>query len=416
MSSQPLLAWFQQFAVPLSGGTAGRDDYDFQPLADLFATARVVGLGESTHGASEFFRMKHRLIEFLITRFQFNVVAFEASYSGGTIIDDFVRYGHGDLAAALTGQGYTAWDTEEVSALLRWLHDHNSDLSEDRRAGFWGLDSGYNAYGREQILGYLEITAPELATDIGPTFDALEQLEARWPFLLDDAESDLAAAHLKLRQLDQPLARINSSTIDPVADRLARYLRQMMWWTGPDRNTRSRNMGTTLLELIDTGPPDTKVVVWAHNFHVGRGSDRSGKTLGDLLSERFGQSYVPVSLEFGTGQCHQRSLDSDLTSGDLVVHEVGSAPVGSLPWCLAATGAPAQAFTLRDRQPDPAVDTWFAEPQTEHAIGWTFADWAEFECVSMIAEKYDAIVYVDTITPNHPTPNATRAIARYERY
>jgi len=238
-------------------------------------------------------------------------------------------------------------------------------------------------------------------------------LEARWPFLLDDAESDLAAAHLKLQQA---LARINSSTIDPTAERVTRYLRQMLWWTGPDRNARGRNMGTTLLELIDTSPPDTKVVVWAHNFHVGRGSDPSGRTLGDLLGERFGQSYVSVSLEFGTGQCHQRSLNPDLTSGDLVVHDVESAPVGSLPWCLAATGLPAQAVTLRDRQPDPTVDTWFAEPRSEHAIGWTFADWAEFECESMIAEKYDAIVYIDTITPSHPTPNATRTIARHERY
>jgi erythromycin esterase len=416
MSSQPLLAWLREFAVPLSGVTAGPDDYDFEPLADLFAAARVVGLGESTHGASELFKMKHRLIEFLIKRCQFNVVAFEASYSGSTAIDDFVRYDRGDLDTALTGQGYTAWDTEEVTALLRWLHDHNSDLSEDRRTKFWGLDSGYNANGRQQILGYLDITAPELAVDISPTFDALNELEARWPFLLDDAESDLAAAHLKLQELRGALARTKASSTDLDADQVTRYLRQMVWWTGPDRNARSRNMGTSLLELIDTSPPDTKVVVWAHNFHVGRGSDRLGKTLGDLLNERFGQSYVPVSLEFGTGQCHQRSLNPDLTSGDLVVHEAGPAPVGSLPWCLAATGAPAQAITLRDRPANPAVDTWFAEPQTEHAIGWTFANWAEFESESMIAEKYDAIVYVDTVTPSHPTPNATRAIARHERY
>ncbi|HEY5846629.1 MAG TPA: erythromycin esterase family protein, partial [Microlunatus sp.] len=133
-------------------------------------------------------------------------------------------------------------------------------------------------------------------------------------------------------------------------------------------------------------------------------------------SERFGPAYVPVSLEFGSGQCHQRSLGADLTSGDLVVHDTGSPPIGSLPWYLAATGAPSQAVTLRGRQPDPVADAWFAEPQTEHAVGWTFADWAVSTCESRIAEKYDAIVYVDTITPAHPTENATRTITSRERY
>ena len=100
----------------------------------------------------------------------------------------------------------------------------------------------------------------------------------------------------------------------------------------------------------------------------------------------------------------------------MVVHDTGSPPVGSLPWCLAGTGAPALAVKLRDRPPNPAADAWFAEPQTEHAIGWTSADWATYDTRSQIAEKYDAIVYVDTITPTHPTPNATHAIANRERY
>ena len=155
---------------------------------------------------------------------------------------------------------------------------------------FWGLDSGYNTNGREHILRYLSHTAPVQAAAISPTFDRLKQLEARWPFLLDDAAADLAAAHTELRQLVQVLARTNPG--DPAAVQATRYLRQMLWWTGPDRDARSRHMGTTLLELIDAEPSDRKVVVWAHNVHVGRrGSDSNDATLGDLLSERFGTDY-----------------------------------------------------------------------------------------------------------------------------
>ena len=89
----------------------------WNPQGPLFADARVVGLLESSHGGSELFTMKHRLIEFLITRLHFSVVAFEARLSGGAVIDDYLRSSKGNLAAALTRQGYTAPGTPKKSAL-----------------------------------------------------------------------------------------------------------------------------------------------------------------------------------------------------------------------------------------------------------------------------------------------------------
>ena len=175
-------------------------------------------------------------------------------------------------------------------------------------------------------------------------------------------------------------------------------------------------MGETLLELLDQAPTDAKVVVWAHNAHIGRGTDHPELNFGDILTKRYGDAYVAVSLEFGEGTCHQRALDADLASGDLVVHPAGPSPVGSLPWCLASTGQQALAVDLRRPTHEQADEAWLRQPQTEHAIGWTSADWAVYDGKSIVPDKYDAIVYVDTITPSQPTANAVRAIARRERY
>jgi len=412
----PVVAWWRGSAVPVTTPEPEGNTSDLEQLVDFFADAKVVGLGESTHGAHQLFAMKHRLIEFLVSRLGYTAVAFEASYSGCVPIDEFVRHGRGDAASALTGQGYTAWDTAEVAALLRWLRGHNDQAPEDHRVEFWGLDSGYNAVGRAHVMRYLRRTNPALVPDLSSTFDALNELEARWPFALSDtaSESALSAAHEKVRTLERTLDTAGGG--DGEAERVARFVRQMRRWTGPDRNDRSRLMGETLLELLDQAPTDAKVVVWAHNAHIGRGTDHPELNFGDILTEGYGDAYVAVSLEFGEGTCHQRALDADLASGDLVVHSAGPSPVGSLPWCLASTGQQALAVDLRRPTHEHAAEAWLRQPQTEHAIGWTSADWAVYDGKSIVPDKYDAIVYVDTITPSQPTANAVRTIARRERY
>ncbi|UNO44418.1 hypothetical protein [Streptomyces sp. MST-110588] len=71
----------------------------------MLGNARVVGLGEATHGTREFFRLKHRLLDFLVTEMDFSVPAMEASASAGPAVDAYVRHGVGDAATVLTRAG-----------------------------------------------------------------------------------------------------------------------------------------------------------------------------------------------------------------------------------------------------------------------------------------------------------------------
>ena len=190
----------------------------------------------------------------------------------------------------------------------------------------------------------------------------------------------------------------------------------MRHWTGPHRNDRSRHMGENLLDLMDQDPDVRKVVVWAHNRHIGHRTDAPKPNLADLLTERYGAAYVALALEFGSGSYHMRTVGSDLASAGLVEVVADIPAASSLPGCLAATGHEALAVSLRDRQPDPIMAEWMSRPQTEHEIGWTYANWSTFERQTLLAEKYDGVIYVDTVSPSHPTTNARQAIARHQRY
>ena len=414
-----VVSGWRDCAIPLVSASPGVGVDDLQPLVGLLADAKVVGLGESSHGVGELFTMKHRLIEFLVTEMDFTACAFEASHAGCLPIDDYVRRDVGEPATALTSQGYIAWDTEEVLALLSWLHDHNAGVEGERRGAFWGLDSGYNAIGRHRVSRYLDRTAPDLRPTVEPAFRKLDQLEPKWPFQLNNpnTEAALLEAHEVLEDLDRRLVADRQRSADADESIQIRWLiRMMRQWTGPDRHDRSRLMGENLLDLIDHGPADSKVVVWAHNGHIGRGTNAPAPNLGDVLTERYGSAYVSLALEFGNGSCHMRSVGSDLASADLVEVVAEPPPVGSLPWCLTATGHKALAVNLRDRRANPALEVWLQRPQTEHDIGWTYADWSTFDRQTLLAEKYDGIIFVASATPSHPTSNALRATAGRERY
>lgn len=118
--------WLQQHAIKLATTDASADDSDLLPLLPLVANARIVALGDATHGTHEFFTMKERLVPFLIARAGFRVVAFEGPYEFEKL-DEFVRTGNGDPAAALRISDYFFRNTQEILDLLYAIRHRRID-------------------------------------------------------------------------------------------------------------------------------------------------------------------------------------------------------------------------------------------------------------------------------------------------
>ncbi len=109
-----ILAWLRRTAVRIGLLEPGSGLTDLQGLKAMLGRATVVGLAAATHGTREFFRLKHRLVEFLVREMGFTAFALESSHAAGERIDAYLMDGNG-RAAVLTDQGYVAWDTKEFS-------------------------------------------------------------------------------------------------------------------------------------------------------------------------------------------------------------------------------------------------------------------------------------------------------------
>lgn len=138
VDDRPVLEWVRSAAVRLQTVEAGHGFADLQPLKKTIGNARIVALGEATHGTREFFQLKHRMLEFLATEMGFRVFSIEANMPEAYRLNDFVLTGKGDPAALLRGLYFWTWDTEEVLDMIRWMRRFNE--SGRGRVEFTGFD------------------------------------------------------------------------------------------------------------------------------------------------------------------------------------------------------------------------------------------------------------------------------------
>src|SRR5579871_3965553 len=137
-TDKQVAAWVRSHAVKLDTVEAGHGFADMQPLKDVIGNARIVSLGEATHGTREFFQLKHRMLEFLTSEMGFTVFSIEANMPEAYRLNDYVLTGNGDPAQLLKGMYFWTWDTEEVLDMIRWMRQFNA--SGKGRLQFTGFD------------------------------------------------------------------------------------------------------------------------------------------------------------------------------------------------------------------------------------------------------------------------------------
>lgn len=124
--SPDAIAWIRDTAIPFQSVQAESGFDDLRPLAQLIGKARIVALGEPTHGSREVFQMKHRLLEYLASEMGFTIFSIEASMPEAYALDDYVLHGQGNPRALIGGMHFWTWNTEEVLSMVDWMRRFNA--------------------------------------------------------------------------------------------------------------------------------------------------------------------------------------------------------------------------------------------------------------------------------------------------
>lgn len=431
-NEKTVITWLQQTAIPVQHVEAGNGFADLQPLKQMLQDVKVVGLGEPTHGTREIFQLKHRLVEFLVTEMHFTTFAMEVSFAACQPINEYILYGKGDRATVLTGTGYVAWDTEEVSDLLDWLRSYNQSVPDEKKVTFSGVDITRNDIGREAVLGYLRTVAPDWLAATETLFAALAGEEAKWLLRVDDASKQTLVQLLPQVQavIDHLTANkdgfVGRSSLRAF-DQAVQYTRVMKQfiienandllppshYTGTD--ARSICMAENLIALADQARPDAKYIIWAANFHINVADNAiQGPNMGSYLRAKYGSAYFAFGFEFNQGSFQTRTVLPDKFLGDLKEVTLPPAPTASLAWYLSRINRDVFIVNLRAPVSNPVIEAWIDTPQAAHSASWLYDAAAHDYLWALPLRIYDGIIFIESTTATHPTTNALNTIARHD--
>ena len=405
---QAVVDWIREQAIPLLTTRAGHGFADLAPLREVVGDARVVALGEATHGTREFFHLKHRLFEYLVSELGFSVFAIEASWPESEAVDEYVRTGRGDPAEALAGLYIWPWNTEEVLDLIRWMRQWNA-VPGHRQVRFYGFDVKAAAVSAERLAARLQEIDPALAAEVGPALVRLAAAERASPELADADEAEYQAAVAGVAAvLPRIAARLPPAS---AADRRAivdrHYVQALEQYTrlrGPGGGgpVRDRGMADNVRWIADVAEPGSRIVVWAHNFHVNVYEEGSLPWMGHHLEAALGKDYLPVGFLF-----HHGSFQAmDRTGGPRGLKEftVGPPAAGTLEDTFERAGWPLCLLDLRRLPAEGPVAEWLRAPQLTRAVGSSFSGEADMAMELALPEVYEAVVYVEATTRARPNP------------
>ena len=292
---------------------------DLNPLMARIGSARVVLLGEATHGTSEFYRMRERITRELIVKKGFRFIAIEADWPDAARVDHYVRhfqYPPSEWTAFARFPTWM-WRNTEVRDFVSWLRKHNGTVERDKRVAFHGLDL-YSLYDSiRSVLDYLDEVDPASAKVARERYGCLTPwqrdpatyghaaLTGSYPTCETDvvlALTDLLAKRRAYAEHDGERFLDAEQNARLVAN-AERYYRIMYYGSRASWNLRDSHMFETLKNLLAFHGADSKAVVWAHNSHVGDAGAtemalRGEHNIGQLCRKEFGdQAYL---IGFGT--------------------------------------------------------------------------------------------------------------------
>ncbi len=412
-----ILSVIKQWAYPL------KSKADLGPLFNRIGDARIVMLGEASHGTHEYYTWRAHISKKLIEEKGFNFIAVEGDWPDCYSLNRFIKgYDTDNKSAFKVLHAFNRWPTWmwanwEIVALADWLRKYNTGLPADKKAGFYGLDV-YSLYeSMQSIMQYLGRTDKAALKVAEAAFRCFE------PFRGDEGRSyagtsrfvpelcENEVVHL-LKEIQQKLPTYNTDHENVfsaeqnalVAVNAEKYYRAIIKGGPHSWNVRDRHMTDTLDRLLKFHGEKSKVIVWAHNTHVGDAratvmADEGMFNIGELARLHHHDKGV-VLVGFGT-------YTGTVTAGrnwgaPMQTMQVPEAIKGSWEYLLLKAGKGNKLLLMDDFAGNDAM----MENHIGHrAIGVVYN--SQYEqygnyVPSILPLRYDAFIYLNETMALHP--------------
>jgi erythromycin esterase len=396
---------------------------ELEPLRAKVGNATIVGLGEATHGTREFQRMKHRIVQFLVSEMGFSHFGMEAPFSSAMMFDHYLQTGEGDPAHLLEAWYMWPWATEELLELIKWMRSWNA-AGNTPKVHFYGVEFPDLALAIDTVKAFVKRMDPATGEHVDSLYDCLDEIRN-----VIDPWDILPGRYIGLPKATQQACRAGFEQVGTILSahetewsaregggkmRLVRQLAviPLQWETWltltTDRDRafyRDQVMAENASWWHDVGAPGAKLMWWAHNGHIVKRFNQTG----GHLAAKYGASYFNIGFTFGLGSFNASYLG---IPGDtlplLRTHSVAGYRADGIETIFATIGQPRLIFDARAvRGPVTDATEPLLSPLAIRAIGNSFSPRyavSSFHQTLQLAKDYDLIVWFAQTTPTTLRP------------
>lgn len=391
-------------------------------LVEAAGDARIVLLGEASHGTSEFYATRAELSKRLILEKGFSIIAVEGDWPSAQEVNRFVK-GRGPFRSAedMLKDSFRRWLTwmwanPEVGRFAEWLKAENEKRAESQQVGFYGIDL-YSLYESiDEVLRFLQEnpaygTDLELARKAFSCFEPYNRMPEHYALstarFTDECISEVSDLLTSIRTREKQFDGDEEQDLDLkmnalVAKNAETYYRTMMLDDAGSWNIRDTHMTEAIGELLDYHGEEAKIIVWEHNTHIGDASETSMANdgminVGQLIRERYGKDGT-FAVGFGT---YEGTVIAAENWGD--PWERMTVPPAKLrTWEGQLQGAVGEDLILLFTEENRGL---FSEWTGHRAIGVVYNP--EFEAYgnfvsSRVGRRYDAFIFFSQSTALDP--------------
>lgn len=398
-----------------------RNEKDLDILMQQVGNARVVLLGEATHGTAEFYDWRTAITKRLIQEKGFDFIASESEWADSYRVNNFIKGERKDSTAVVELlKNYNRWPTwmwgnYEVASLVKWLNHYNQTKAAKDKVGFFGLDVYCLWESMSEVMPYLRGAETSVVKAANKVHDCFK------PYSADAQEYAVAVANLKddcraetnrfwrsIQKLSDDKTTKNEADFVMEQNALValngeRYYRAMVTSGTESWNIRDRHMTETLKRLLAFHGAGSKAIVWEHNTHVGdaRYTDMAASgevNVGQLVRQEIGDDSVFI---VGFGMYQGTVIAAEEWGKPFKKMEVPEAEQGSWEEILHKLNGSDKIVLSKDIR----ENKFFKKPIGNRAIGVVYhPDAVQFpyHVPSVIPKRYDAFIFIDRTNALHP--------------
>ena len=312
------LAFIKKHSTPLENKDPYASLNDLAFLSEKIKDAKIVGLGESSHGTSEIFTMKHRLFRFLVEKHGFTTFLLEGHAGASYRINEYIHTGKGDPVELVKNIGFWTWSTEEVLELVKWMRKYNEGVSIDKQLSFIGVDI-QGVVEEVNVLDSLSRSMPELNKELMTTYRLIRSFGEKlnkgdyFEGFRDTIKVLAPKAQIALKKIEASEDIISNST-NPLnyhwlhfmaksVDNYTSFYSVMLNRKIEDPFFLSRDsLMAANIQYVQKHLNPGKAAYWAHNSHIANAHmEPLGNMVGWYLKKEYEDKYKTIGFSFEKG-------------------------------------------------------------------------------------------------------------------